>query len=122
MDPTDLDHDEAIALVALVTFLVASNARATDAESATVRRVAQAVGRARYRELADEAAKHLPDEDTLRAFLSRIERPAARELLYETALEAATGDVIRDDEASFLGWLRRTWGLKVRIEPPPSGR
>lgn len=47
-----------------------------------------------------------------------IERPAARELIYETGLEAVTADVIVDEEVRFLQWLARTWHLPVRIELP----
>jgi hypothetical protein len=120
MELADLQHDERLALIALVKSVVAANARATAEESAAVRSIAAAFGPATYRALADESAERIADEESLRAALKGVARQDARDLIYGTALEAATADVPDDDESSFLGWLRRTWRIRVEIEPPPT--
>ena len=120
MDLADLNDDERLALVALVKSVVGANARATDEESAAVQRIAKALGPATYRALATESDEHVRDEETLRALLKRVARQDARELIYGAALEAATADVPADDESAFLAWLRRTWRVRVEIEPPPA--
>jgi hypothetical protein len=118
MELGDLIQDERLALVALITRIVEANRQATDEESETVQRVAAELGVDVYRQLAAEADERFPDDASLRTFLQTIDRQEARELIYGTVLTAATGDVISDEEAEFLGWLARTWQLKVSVEPP----
>src|SRR5262249_4920116 len=81
MELTELNHDERLALVALVTALIKANGRATDAESATVRRLAKAFGRPTYRQLAEEADERLSDDDRLRTALREVHRDEACELI-----------------------------------------
>jgi len=116
MELSDLDHDERLALVALIELLVGSDAEVSDDEEAEIQRVAAAFGDEAYRALANEADERFVDEDALRSFLAGIRRQEARELIYGTALAAALPDAVDDRESALLDWLATTWGVTVRFE------
>ncbi|MEW6270827.1 MAG: hypothetical protein AB1689_16210 [Thermodesulfobacteriota bacterium] len=116
MEIKDLDHDEQLALVALVEFIGESNREITDEELERISRVAAALGPATYRRLAEEVDGRFEDEKALRRFLSGVGRSEARELVYATALEVAMGDTIQKSESDLLDWLAKAWHVDVRIE------
>ena len=47
--------------------------------------------------------------------LSGDQRQEARELIYETALEAAMADSIGPKESNLLTWLAERWNVPVRF-------
>ncbi len=116
MELSDLDHDERLALVALLELIVGSDAEVSDEEQAEIERVAEAFGGERYRHLATEADERFADEDALRTFLSGVGRQEARELIYGTALAAALPDAVDDRESAVLDWLAKTWKVSVTFE------
>ena len=116
MELSDLDHDERLALVAVIELIVGSDAEVSDEEEAEIERVAEAFGDDAYRALATEADDRLADPDALRAFLAGIERQEARELIYGTALAAALPDSVDDRESELLDWLAKTWKVSVTFE------
>ncbi len=116
MELTDLTHDERLAVVALVENVVASDASVSDEEAAEIARIAAAFGDEGYRALAAEADERFEDEAALKAFLTGLLRPEARELIYGTVLDAALSETIDRHESSLLGWLATAWGITVQFE------
>jgi hypothetical protein len=111
----DLNHEERLALVALIEFLVESDAAVSEQEIDHIQDVAQAIGVEEFRSLAEEVDRTVEDEDGLRDMLRGIQRPEARELIFETALETAIPDGILTHESEILEWLEAEWDLKVEI-------
>jgi len=116
MELSDLDHDERLALVALIELIVGADAEVSDDEEAEIERVAAAFGDEAYRALATEGDERFTDEEALRTFLAGIRRQEARELIYGTALAAALPDAIDDRESALLDWLAATWKVSVTFE------
>ncbi len=115
MDILDLTHEEKVALVGLVEFLVESDRAASDDEVAQINAIAGAVGGGNYRELAAEVDQRVSGEDGLRDLLQGVERPEARELILEKAIEAAIPDGIRGREGKILSWLKSEWGIEIEF-------
>ena len=115
MEIPDLNHEEKIALVALIELLVESDAAVSEQEIEQIQDVASAIGPAEFRKLAEEVDRRIADEDALKALLRTITRPEARELIFETALETAIPDGILTHESDILEWLEAEWELKVEI-------
>jgi uncharacterized protein YhaN len=111
----DLNHEERIALVALIELLVESDAAVSEQEIDHIQDVAAAIGPDEFRKLAEEVDRSIEDEDALKDLLRRIQRPEARELIFETALETAIPDGILTHESEILEWLEAEWDLKVEI-------
>src|SRR5436853_116627 len=109
MELRELNHDEQLALVALVEVVVSSDAAVTEEEESFVVRLASTLGEDAYHALIDEADERFPDEAELKEFLGTIQRQEARELIYGTVLEAALPDVVDPHESSLLGWLATAW-------------
>jgi hypothetical protein len=116
MELSELDHDEQLALVALMERVVGSDADVSDEEQAEIDRVADAFGDDAYRALATEADERFSDEETLQSFLAATGRREARELIYGTALAAALPDAVDERESVLLDWLAKTWQITVRFE------
>jgi len=116
----ELTPEERIALVALIELLAASDARVSEDERAQIGRIATAMGEENYHLAAAEADRRFQGEEDVRSFLVTVGRPAARELIYETALEVAFPEAIDAGESKLLGWLARIWSLNVRfgVEKP----
>jgi uncharacterized tellurite resistance protein B-like protein len=115
MELKELNDDERLALVALLEMVMASDATVTREELSQLKHVVRALGAAAYRAIAAEVDARFHDDDQAKAFLLTITRQSARELIYETALEAAMVDVARGREAELLTWLAEQWKLPVRF-------
>lgn len=116
MELDALNHDERLGLVALLEWIVKSDARATQDEYEATGRVVDALGVDTYQALADEVVTRFANDADLRAFLDTITRQESRELVYATALEVAMVDGVDARESEMLEWLRELWGVEVRIE------
>jgi hypothetical protein len=113
VDILDLTHEERIALVALVEFLIESDMSASDEELTQINSIVGAFSGGTYRELAAEVDRRISGDDGLREFLTRVERQEARELILEKAIEAAIPDGIRGRESEMLNWLIGEWKVDV---------
>ena len=116
MELSDLDHDERLALVAVMERVIGSDAEVSEEEQAEIDRVADAFGDEAYRAIATEADDRFTDDEALKAFLAATGRREARELIYGTALAAALPDAVDERESSLLEWLAKTWQITVRFE------
>lgn len=115
MEIADLNHEEKVALVALVEFLVESDTAVSEQEIDHIQAIAEALGEDEFRKLAEEVDRRVEDEDGLRELLSAVQRPDAREVIFETALETAIPDGILTHESEILEWLEEEWDLQVEI-------
>jgi hypothetical protein len=115
MELKELNHDERLALVALLEMVVASDATATREELSQLEHVIRVLGAKAYRETVEEADRRFTDDEAAKTFLLTITRAEACELIYETALEAAMADVVRGPEVELLTWLAEQWKLPVRF-------
>jgi len=119
MQLSELTSEEQIVLVAILELTVASDANVSDEEQAHLQRVVSAIGPQAYRRASAEADRRFRDEEQLRMYVPVIARPAARELILETVIEAALPGGVDAHESSLVQWLADTWGLKIR--PQTSG-
>jgi hypothetical protein len=115
MELRDLNHDERLALVALLAEVVESDSSASEAEANAIDRVVDAFGEDEYRGLVDEVDSRFTDEAGFKAFLTGIDRQEARDLIYGTVLETATADTVNTSESGILDWLAKTWNVRVEI-------
>jgi hypothetical protein len=119
MDLRGLDHDERLALVALVEWVLKSDNRTTEREFEEFGRVVEAVGDDAYQALADEVATRFTDDADLRAFLPAVTRQDARELIFTTILDVAIADGVDVHESELLAWLADLWGIEIEFEDEP---
>jgi hypothetical protein len=120
MELTELNEDERIALVALLEMVVAADGEVSRDELTQIRRVIRELGEGAYRAAAAAADARFASDEAARAFFLKIERPEARALLYETALEAALAHGVAGAESELLTWLQKQWNVAVRFDRPES--
>jgi hypothetical protein len=119
MELRDLNHDERLALVALLELVLESDRTAADGEVAEIDRVIDALGREEYQRLVTEVDRRFPTEVELEAFLPSIVRQDARDLIYGTALDTAIEDAVDMFESRLLDWLAKLWNVRVEFEDDP---
>jgi uncharacterized tellurite resistance protein B-like protein len=111
----DLTADERLALVALLERVVEADSYVTESEATHVHTVIAAVGEEAYEAAAGEADRRFQSHEELRRFIGTITRAEARELIYETLLEAALADTPVKAEREFLDWVASAWNIQTRI-------
>jgi len=116
MELRDLNHDERLALVALMMLVVESDHRVADGEITEVDNVVETFGRDGYDALVTEVDERFPTEDELREFLPSIVRQDARELIFGSALDTAIEDTVDVWESSLFDWLAKLWNVTVDFE------
>ena len=114
-----LSAEEQLALVALVRLAVGADGYATDDEVKQLRAMIAALGKQTYLRAAQEADERFSDEEDLWRFLTTIKRPQARELIYETVLEAVLADAPSEPETKLLDRLTAIWHIKARVVEAP---
>jgi uncharacterized tellurite resistance protein B-like protein len=111
MQLADLDPDEQLALVCLSRVVARADGTVSPTEGRAIKRIAAALGEAKFRELFAQAAEYFPDEAALRPFLSTIQRQEARALIFQTVLALAASDQISEEEGPLMAWLEETWAI-----------
>ena len=122
MELHDLNENERLVLVAALGYVIGSDGRVSEAEHEVIHRVAATLGDNAYRLIAAECERRFQDEQQLLMFAPVIRRPRARELIYETVLEAALPDAIDTRESTLLERLAKIWHIQVSVERPPGTR
>jgi uncharacterized tellurite resistance protein B-like protein len=112
MQLIDLLPEESLALVALSRAIVRADGAVTPLEGRAIAAMAAELGEATYRKLFAQAAASFPDQTALEGFLSRIERPEARALIYESILALAAADSISAEEEPLMVWLQENWKIQ----------
>jgi hypothetical protein len=116
MELRELDHDERLALVALLELVLESDRTTVDGEVAELDKVIDALGREEWQQLVAEVDRRFPTEVELQAFLPSIVRQDARDLIYGTALDTAIEDAVDMFESQLLDWLAKLWNVRVEFE------
>lgn len=111
----DLTDEERLALVALLERVVEADSYVTDSEVRQVHSIIAAVGKKAYEAAVEEVDERFQSYEALRQFLATITRQDARDLIYETLLEAALADAPVKPEREILDWVATTWNVKTRI-------
>jgi hypothetical protein len=120
MELADLNKDEQIALAGILEFVVLASGHVTEDEQNEIDAIVDAVGEDNYRAAVNEVDRRFEDEQSLRAFLSTIERQEAREVIYGTVIEAAMTDTVEGRESALLEWLASAWKIEVTYDEPPA--
>jgi hypothetical protein len=115
MELRDLNHEERLAVVALLEQVVESEAAVSEDEAAEIDRVVDALGEDEYRRLVEEVDARFTDEESLKEFLRGIGRQEARELIYGAVLAMAAEQTVRRAESDVLDWLAGVWNVRVEI-------
>ena len=120
MDLEELNQDERTALVGLMKLTVMSDGNVSEEELEYVEDLVDAFGEQGYEGTLDAFEKRFPDAESFKAFLGKIGRQDARELIFGTVLEAAGSEAIEGREAELLDWLAKIWDIKIEIEDEPA--
>jgi uncharacterized tellurite resistance protein B-like protein len=115
----DLNHNERLALLALMQRVIAADGHVSDGEVDEIATLTEAFGDDAYHKAFDEAAHRFGDEETLKSFLPTIDRVEARELIVGTLLEAAIPGAVEGHESALLEWLEEAWDIDVSFQDQP---
>ena len=116
MTLNDLNHDEKMALVALIEVAVITDTHVSTEELALMDEIVNELGEDTFHALAEEAEQRFAQRDALRTFLKGITRQEAREIIYGTVLAEAIADAVPHAEADFLDWLAKEWKINMNVE------
>jgi len=119
MELEELNQDERTALVGLMKLTVLSDGNVSEEELEEIEDLVDAFGEEAYESTLDAFEKRFADAEAFKAFLAKIGRQDARELIFGTVLEAAGSEAIEGREAELLDWLAKAWNIKIEIEDEP---
>lgn len=108
----ELQHDEKVALVALLGLMARLDGSASRDEITLLTRVIAELGEDAYEDVAADAAAL--DDDEIRLAARGVRRPEARAVLFELLYDMAIKQSIVEREAQLLDWLRAEWQLPAR--------
>jgi hypothetical protein len=117
MTLSELEHEEVVALLALLGLMARLDGQVSGDEMDFLARVVSEVGREAFDRAAERAAA-LPDTEAILHTARHVTRPDAREVLFEVLYEMAMREVIVEREAKLLDWLAETWELPQRVGTP----
>lgn len=118
MDIKELNHNERLALVALVKAVIMPEEQVPIEEVEELRDIVEELGEDTYQSLLTEVEERFSSEDDVRRFLATISRQDARELIYGTIMEMALSDSIDCAESEVLAWLADAWKVEVQFDEP----
>jgi hypothetical protein len=118
MNINELNHDERLALVALLKAVILAEQRVPIEEREELQCIVEELGEEPYQSLLSEVDERFSSEDDVRQCLAKISRQDARELIYGTIMEMALSASIDRGESEVLGWLADAWKIKVRFGEP----
>lgn len=119
MELEELNQDERTALVGLMKLTVLSDGNVSEEELEDIEDLVDAFGEEAYESTLDAFEKRFTDVEGFKAFLAKIGRQDAREVIFGTMLEAAGSEAIEGREAELLDWLAKVWNIKIEIEDEP---
>jgi uncharacterized tellurite resistance protein B-like protein len=110
---SELTHDEQLALVGLIVYLVDADGQASTEEMIEFREVAVEMGRKEFDAAFRLAkAKFTSQEDAI-SYAKTVERPWARELILTVLHDLAQADGISDEEHALIDTVASHWGLRT---------
>jgi hypothetical protein len=110
----DLSQPEQVVLLALVGLMARMDGSVSQDELELLEQIADEIGEQRF-EAARDAAAALADAAAILRSATSVERPEAREVIFELVYGIAIRDTIASSEAALLNELAMLWGLPQRI-------
>jgi hypothetical protein len=110
----DLSQPEQVVLLALVGLMARMDGSVSQDELELLERIADEIGEQRF-EAARDAAAALVDNAAILKEASQVERPDAREIIFELVYDIAVRDTIAESEGVLLNELAALWGLPQRV-------
>jgi hypothetical protein len=121
MELSELNQDERIALVGLMSMVVMSDRNASEEEREDVYELAEAFGADGYQKAMDAFEERFQDVKGFQTFLRGIKREDARDLIFATVLDAAEAEGIEGQEAEILDWLAKAWNIEIEVPEGAEG-
>ena len=117
MTISDLNHEQQVALVALIEAVAICDGEVSEVEGKEIGKIVSALGEDQYRALLTEAETRFPTITALRDFLATIKNQDAREAIFGAALDEAMVEITFDgSDTSLLNWLAAVWGIEIKID------
>lgn len=110
----DLSQPEQVVLLALVGLMARMDGSVSQEELDLLEQIADEIGPKRF-EAARDAAAALDDSKAILQAASEVQRPEAREVIFELVYGIAVRDTIAESEAAMLNELAALWGLPQRV-------
>ena len=106
-----LEDDELVVLAGALRLMMVADGAITQEEIDASSAIGTKLGltNEQWDEIWDEAARELPTQDAVMEAAIAIERPAAREVIYEQLYEMAGSDAFDDSEWDILEVLDEEW-------------
>jgi Tellurite resistance protein TerB len=110
----DLSQPEQVVLLALVGLMARMDGSVSQDELDLLEQIADEIGVERFDAARDQAAA-LADGAAIMRAASSVDRPDAREVIFELVYGIAVRDTIAPSEAALLNELAVAWGLPQRV-------
>lgn len=110
----DLSQPEQVVLLALVGLMARMDGSVSQEELELLEQIADEIGEERF-EAARDAAAALADGRGILAAAAQIDRPEAREVVFELVYGVAITGTIADSEAELLNEIAKLWDLPQRV-------
>lgn len=110
----DLSQPEQVVLLALVGLMARMDGTVSQDELELLEQIADEIGAQRF-EAARDAAAALADGAAILVAAKSVDRPEAREVIFELVYSIAVRDTIAESEAAMLNELAALWGLPQRV-------
>jgi hypothetical protein len=110
----DLSQPEQVVLLALVGLMARMDGSVSQEELELLEQIADEIGEKRF-EAARDAAAALADGKAILGAAAQVDRPEAREVIFELVYSIAVRDTIAQSEAALLNELAALWSLPQRI-------
>jgi hypothetical protein len=107
----ELTAGEELALVGVLKAVIQADKDLSKAENEELKRVAKLMG-ARFHERVAEAKKRFFTLSDIKKHAETVERPEARQLIFNHAVAMAKHDGLIPEEADVLTWLAEHWGIE----------
>lgn len=110
----ELSQEEQVVLLSLLGLMARMDGSVSQDELALLEQIADEVGEKRF-EAARDAAAALADGAAILRAAGQVERPEAREVIFELVYGIALRDTIAASEGALLNELAKLWGLPQRV-------
>lgn len=106
-----LHQEERLVLVGLYFWVIHADGVVSQAETAAKADLRARLGPTTWDALVSEAQRRFPDVRQVAAACRSVQRPAARQAIYDELLRLAGIDAFDPSEVKLLNWLAVTWGF-----------
>jgi uncharacterized tellurite resistance protein B-like protein len=112
MEISELTREEELGLIGLLKGVIQADKQLSFEENEELKRVADAMGREHFHERVAEARELFKTLADIKGYVEKIERPDARQLIFNMLREMARQDGVVEPEEELLTWLSETWDIE----------